>query len=175
MSSFRIDRQYVSFVSAEAHSVVGRRSETEAAGNGVSSDARLPLEESRRQAEQLKAKLLKEAEEEAALLLREAQAEAERMAAEADKKAAVLIGEARDRAEQIKSRAQAEGYAEGLKNAQKAAEAKKAEDKASLLSMQASLRDSYSALVEGRDTFPCLRRGEENHQRQARRVGRGLP
>ncbi len=150
MSSFRIDRQYVSFVSAEAHSLInaGKPAETQTICESISAEIPAVSEELRRQGEQIKARLINEAKERAAKIIQEAEAEANTILTEAEKKAGKITDEAKGRAEQLAIKAQTEGYAEGIRKAEKAAEAKKKEDIESLKIMQDSLKDSYSSLVD---------------------------
>jgi flagellar assembly protein FliH len=151
MSSFRIDRQYVSFISAEAHSLAaaGRTDETHADAGDKKNDARLSAEEYKKQCERLRERLIKDAEEKADQIITAAENEAARIRSEAEAKAAGLIEEAGKKAEQIRSKARDEGYDEGLKNAEKDNEAKRCEARDCLASLQKSLRDAYSQLVEG--------------------------
>ncbi len=159
MSSFRIDRQYVSFVSAEAHSVAaaGRNDEAYADIGDKQPDASLAAEEFKKRCEQLRERIIKDAEEKADQIMTAAENEAARIKAEAEKRAASLIEEAGAKAEQIKSKARAEGYDEGLKSAEKENEAKRREARDCLTALQKSLRDAYSQLVESlRDEVVAL-------------------
>ncbi len=150
MSSFRIDRQYVSFVSAEAHAVVtgSRISEEIEAAEEKDERQQLAAEEFRLICEQMKAKIIKEAEDRADMIVQKAENDASAIKAEAEKKAGLLIEEARQKAESLKNKAKADGQNEGIKIAEQIYEAKRKQDELDLNSLKNTLHMSYGALVD---------------------------
>ncbi len=135
MSSFRIDRQYVSFVTAETRSVL--------------KDA--PPEGGRRStvsARQEDAKLAEKARQEAEQILSKANAEASAAVKTAKSLAADILAEARGQAQSIREQARQAGFAEGQKDAMIQAEAQRERDAAQIARCTEGLRRQYSEQVE---------------------------
>lgn len=144
MSSFRIDRQYVSFAAAETKSVISP-AEPESRGQTGGADGQKAQLAAAAQAE----KLLHEAEQKAALLLEKARAQAEELLRKAESEAAETAGKAAEQAGRVLKEAEKTGYAEGMKTAGESAEKRKREEARELILMEQKLAGNYSALVDG--------------------------
>lgn len=150
MSSFRIDRQYVSFVSAEAHTVItGKQHKKEPEADKEKEEKKqLAAEEFRLHCEQLREKIVKEAEDKADLIVQKAENEAKEIRAEAEKKISLMMEEANKKAEALKKKAKTDGQNEGIKIAEQIYEAKRKQDEADLQAIISKLHASYGAMVD---------------------------
>lgn len=150
MSSFRIDRQYVSFVTAETRSVrtAGQMPDT----NMFFTDTGAANESEEVMAQhyaEILDRARKEAEEKAALILKRARSEADAIVGQAKRMAGDTMEEARSSAAGIRAEAKQAGYSEGQKTAQMHAQARKKEEKQEFSQLMDQLRSHYSELVEG--------------------------
>ncbi|NLF34884.1 MAG: hypothetical protein GX585_02845 [Clostridiales bacterium] len=134
MSSFRIDRQYVSFVTAETRPVCPAGRQTGAAAPGTVRQEAAPAAE--------------QAREEAARILRGANSEAVDMLKKAKELADDVLREAREQARGIREEAKAAGFLEGQEDARARAEAERQEDAGALARLTGQLRGQYSDQVD---------------------------
>jgi flagellar assembly protein FliH len=151
MSSFRIDRQYVSFVTAETqpvHATVQPVNRKTAAASpdpgGLAGDIGKLYEE-------IYKRLQSENADQAEYILEQARAKAQTMTSEAKEQADDMIKKAEADAEAIREDAKNKGYLEGLEQAGAAEEERKIEEAAALKRLENQLKDEYSALVGGVD------------------------
>ncbi len=152
MSSFRIERQYVSFKSVETpnvHPVVHTRPGQAGGADPVFEDAENGpgLEHSR--AAGIIERAREEAEKKSARIVKRAEKEAESTVAAAKDRAAAIIGEARESGEALRQSARAEGYNRGIKDAEAEAESRKRLEAGALEGMIDQLKRDYSELVDG--------------------------
>lgn len=146
MSSFRIDRQYVSFVSAEAGSVsLPDEINTAGAAAAAAEKAADPL---LRQSAELLAAARRRAEEQAEQILLQARTEADARLQSAEKTAQTLTEEARGSAASIREAARQEGHAEGRRLAKEEADARKRAEAAEFQRLEETLRVQYTSLVD---------------------------
>lgn len=143
MSSFRIDRQYVSFVTAEAHPVP-RPSVPEETGTpeeALLDEARIKsrrmLEQAEREASEQSRRIIAQAEAQAGETLRSARAEAER-----------LVAGAKAESESICEQARQDGNAKGLRQAEDEAKRRKKTEAEQLYTLTEELRTQYAGLVD---------------------------
>lgn len=156
MSSFRIDRQYVSFVTAETKTAF-RTQNVEALRSGPGAGGAGCPEETDRQCARLLAQARKEAEETAARILEQAGAKADATAEEAKRRADEITRAAQSEAAAVREEARRAGYAEGRKRAQAEAETLKASEAKALSELGGGLRASYARLLDGmREDVVCL-------------------
>ncbi|MGI5935669.1 MAG: FliH/SctL family protein [Oscillospiraceae bacterium] len=146
MSSFRIDRQYVTYIPAETQPVhvSGSRSISES----VDAELRRRLEAVNFQAKEIIRNARNAAQEKTEQILARARAEAENIEAEARRKAEEIIKEAQDMAGEIREEARMDGYAQGLKAAKAEAEARKAQEAIQLQQLENKLKSQYRELVD---------------------------
>ncbi len=149
MSSFRIDRQYVSFEAAEIHPAnIKSRTDGENVTE-VSVSAAICAEEIEKQRIELIKQTKKDAYEKAQMLINRARAEAEEIIRKARLLAEEIISDAEENAREIKETAEKEGFAHGIKKAEESAELRKSEEAKALRQMMDKLREDYSNLVDG--------------------------
>ncbi|NCB50681.1 MAG: hypothetical protein EOM54_02190 [Clostridia bacterium] len=156
MSSFRIERQYVSFKTLETpnvHPVEEDRQDKEEwcilGDNGSEDGPVLQME--------CAAVIIEKAEKKAECIRLRAEKESTAVLGSAKARAEEIISEADKNAEKIRETARAEGYAAGIKEASAEAEARKRTEAESLWKMEEKLRSDYSGLVDGmRKDFKSL-------------------
>lgn len=147
MSSFRIDRQYVSFVSAETDSVLVSDEpdvkETAPPAPRENFDAAIQkgaeiLEQARLEANVQGELILKQAQSEADAIIRKAKETAERFIQDADSRASV-----------IQESAKKEGYSEGKRLAAEENTERKRTEAETFQLLEEKLRRNYENLVDG--------------------------
>ena len=148
MSSFRIDRQYVSFEAAEIHPIGFSGYKLRESSADVQSPTPFNVEETEKQRQEIIRKAQKEAYEKSQLMLDRARAEAEEVVKKARLLAEEIIAEAEANGKEIKERAEKKGYSQGLKTAEDSANLIKSEEEIELQRMMDKLRGDYSKLVE---------------------------
>lgn len=147
MSSFRIERQYVSFKTLETPNVrpvdqgpaESGRPLSGLPGGGGDSDFR----------DGRAAEIIGEAEKRAEQIRLNAERESKALLGSAKARAGTIVAAAKKSAETIQESARAEGYAAGRENAEAEAEARKREEAECLCRMTEKLRSDYSGLVDG--------------------------
>lgn len=155
MSSFRIDRQYVSFETAETqpvHATIQVASRKTAAVSqetgGLAGDIGKLYEE-------IYKRLQNENADQAEYILDQARAKAQTIINQAGEQAEDIIrkakADAEAHAEAIREDAKDQGYREGLALGGAAAEKRKTEEAAQLKMLEGRLKDDYAALVGGLD------------------------
>lgn len=152
MSSFRIDRQYVSFISAETHSVFqpGQLAGAKALFADVPSACRTEQGgETDRRCAAILEQAERDAREKARIILENARSQADAAMAQAKQEADELLDGARARAAAVLDEAKQAGYAEGMRRARSDAEQAKAAAERELLRLEETLRSEYSGLVDG--------------------------
>jgi len=147
MSSFRIDRQYVSFATAETKSVIPY---TEAYFSNSETASKEDYEEeiNKRYAEFLE-KTRKDAERDAAVILENARTEADAIIKKAKHAAEEMTQEAKISASAVREEAKRLGYSEGEKNAITLAETRKKEEANEYAQLVSKLNQDYANLVDG--------------------------
>jgi flagellar assembly protein FliH len=149
MSSFRIDRQYVSFETAETQPV---HATSQATGRRSSSGSQnTPGEDIEKMYEEIYKRLRKENAEQSEYILDQAKIKAQAISDQAKKQADAVMEKAEADAAAIREEAKKQGYLEGLKNAEAAAEKRKAEEAALLKKLEEELRSAYAGLVSSLD------------------------
>lgn len=148
MSSFRIDRQHVSFVTAETKAVFHPQ-EAETLRRGPDDAGGAGRTEAERQRAQILSRARQEAEETAAAILERAGTKAAALVEEAERKAGEIVRAAQDGAVAVLEEAKRAGYTEGLENARAEAEARKAAEAEELAQIQEGLYASYTQLLDG--------------------------
>lgn len=144
MSSFRIDRQYVSFETAEIHPVRTDNQDKKVGEPSASSRTEYVQDNSSEIIEQK----LREAESKAEQIVDKAQFEAELTMSKARKTASSIIKEAQEKAGELLESAKREGYKDGIREAQEAAAEQKLEDEAQFQELAEKLKASYLDLVD---------------------------
>ena len=147
MSSFRIDRQYVSFEAAEIHPDSLHTFKSEPVQEQLSPS--LDAEELQRQRTELMKKARQEASESAQHILDRARAEAEEIIKKARNLAEDITDEAERSAREIKERAHRDGESEGRAEALESVRQQKADDAVRLKEMESKLQSDYDGLVDG--------------------------
>lgn len=142
MSSFRIERQYVSFKTVETPNVHPVEQAIRSGGKGDYAGQKngccaTIIERAQTDAEKRADQILKRAEKEGKRIVGTAKAQADE-----------IIEEARKSAENIREKARAEGYALGIRNAGAEAEARRIAEAEKLRQMIEKLRSDYSGLLE---------------------------
>lgn len=146
MSSFRIDRQYVSFVTAETKSVP--HPQEYSVGTGSSgTDGRTAQEDP--QCVEIMNKARETARREAALLLEQARSEADGILLRAKRQADGMTEEAKSRAAAIREDAKRSGYSEGRKTAEAEAAQRRSEEAGQYAQLVHKLQEDYAGLVDG--------------------------
>lgn len=145
MSSFRIDRQYVTFAAVEIHTVAADGPPPQAERAAGAGSPCGDMEEYRRA---ILEKIQQEAEDKAKLILAGAEFKAELMLKKTRKTAAAIIREAQEKAGDVLDVAKREGYQQGQREAAVSAEKRKSEEAQQLLRMQDELQAKYAALVD---------------------------
>lgn len=148
MSSFRIDRQYVSFEAAEIHPANLKLRKSNESVTQVAVSTVFNTEEIEKQRVELLKQTQKEANEKAQLIINRARAESEEAVRKARLLAEEILLEAEENAKDIKERAEKRGFAQGMKTAEDSVELRKKEDAKVLHEMMDKLRADYSRIVE---------------------------
>jgi len=152
MSSFRIDRQYVSFVTAETRPVYATGQLPQTSAYFSSTDA-VGADEHTQVTQQHYAEIFetiqKEADEKATLILANAVSEADAIVSKAKNEAGEIVDKAKMIAESVLEDARQMGYSEGQKNAEAHADAKKSKDAIELQQLVDKLHKDYADLVDG--------------------------
>ena len=149
MSSFRIDRQYVSFEAAEIHPANLKGYKGDDIVTQVTVSTAFNSEEVEKQRADLIKQTQKDANEKAQLLINRGRAEAEEAIRKARILAEEILLEAEGNAKDIKARAEEKGFAQGMRAARDSVELEKSEADKALHEMMDKLRGDYSNLVEG--------------------------
>lgn len=145
MSSFRIDRQYVTFEASDLHSADGMQKQT-FNPSGYADPGRAEMDDYQRALfEQEK----KKAEDNAKRILENADQKAESILQHARKTAAAIIKESQANAGSVLEAAKAEGYSQGKKEAQVDAAVRKKEEAEQLRSLADSMKTEYAKLLDG--------------------------
>ncbi len=146
MSSFRIDRQYVTYIPAETQPVntSGQKSISES----VDEELRKRLETIHLQAKEIIKNAKKTAAEKAEQIITQARAEAETIEANAKQKAGEIVKEAQEKAEEIREEAKKDGYSQGTTAAKAEAEARKAQEAKQLRQLEEKLKSQYRELAD---------------------------
>ncbi|MPM03687.1 hypothetical protein SDC9_49954 [bioreactor metagenome] len=147
MSSFRIDRQYVSFVTAETKAVIPY-TEAYLSNSEIAAKEECAEEINRRCAEILE-KTRKDAEGEAEVILKKARTEADGLIIKAKQTADEMTEEAKNSVAAIREEAKRTGYSEGEKKAFTHAEARKTEEAKEYTQLVSKLNQDYADLVDG--------------------------
>lgn len=144
MSTFRIDKQYVTIEKAEQKTVhVGVRS-TPINGKSGSNNTPRPYYE----AEKLIENITKKAEEKASSIIDEAEKKAGLIISQAEEQAEAIKMEAEKISVEIKKRAQEEGYAAGISKAEADIANKLDEDKREFKRLTDKLLQNYSRTID---------------------------
>jgi Flagellar biosynthesis/type III secretory pathway protein len=151
MSSFRIDRQYVSFDLIETQHVYTAKQASDAEEKEysfISGKNGKGMDNVNTVCSQLIEKARKEAEENARLIIAGAEKEAEGIRKSAKEQAQGIAVEAESAAEKIKQCARTEGYAQVKEQAESEAKDRKNKDKEELQRIVKKLKSDYSGLVD---------------------------
>lgn len=143
MSSFRIDRQYVTFVTAEAHPVP-----RSAAPEAHASPEETLLDEARSRSQELLEQAEREASERTRQIIAEAEAQAKEKLRSAGAEAEKLLSGAKSEAEKIWEQARRDGNKEGLRQAEAEAGQRKKAEAEQLGALTEELRTQYAGLVD---------------------------
>jgi len=145
MSSFRIDRQYVTFEASDMCAADGTLKQiSDPSGYGDPNLAEMD-EYQRALFEQEK----KKAEDKAKRILENADQKAESILQHARKTAAAIIRESQDNAGSVLEAAKAEGYSQGKKEAKADAAVRKKEEAEQLRRLADSMKTEYAKLLDG--------------------------
>ena len=148
MSSFRIDRQYVSFVTAETRSVFQSGHKSDAMASFTGAGPGVPADEFRRHCAETLERARKQADEQAELMLEQARSDADTIVKNAKKLAEELVGEAQKRAAAIREDAKEAGYSEGQTSARQFAEQTRNKEEKELSRLVSRLKSDYTGLVD---------------------------
>ena len=147
MSSFRIDRQYVSFVSAETESVYDGQAGNTDLQNAAAAARAEEREAAIRQSAEILAQARREAEIQAELILKQAQTEADTVIRQARQTADSLIQEADGKVAAIREDARQEGQAAGRQQAEEEATEKKRGEAREFQRLEENLQKKYADLL----------------------------
>ncbi len=148
MSSFRIDRQYVSFEAAEIHPANLKGYKTDGIVTEVAVSTAINADEIEKQRIELIKQTQRDASEKSQLIINRARAEAEEVIRKARLLAEEIIVEAEENAKDIKARAEKKGFAQGIKTAEDSINLQKSENAKALQEIADKLRGDYSNLVD---------------------------
>ncbi|MGE4353944.1 MAG: FliH/SctL family protein [Oscillospiraceae bacterium] len=147
MSSFRIDRQYVSFETVETPNVHPVEQALSGMQNDYEGSDAYP-EGIEKYCTDIISKATEEAEKKAAKIVGRAEHEAGRALDSAKKQAAQIVDEAKSAAEDIETTARTQGYEQGEKDAEAEAAARKNRESQALKEMVGKLKADYCNLVD---------------------------